>query len=227
MSKHHNLKPIQQLTIDVLLQRSPQQQWKESAVSFPHQLTMWYSQHLLLHAVLRHSCWPPAVHQSIDISWLLGPQQQTCSSGMWWPDETDGQTDTRQLHRPSSTYYAGSADKNWMRVITTSPSGDIRRYWDKIFEEFKSSKQHDNGTNWLARYDFLIVFYSDCRTTLNCCCTRYVMCLIPQPSGFGPSPVLTPGESVWVHATVSNLHCRPSVESLWVRMQNCKRLMTK
>ena len=43
---------------------------------------------------------PPAVQQSIDISQLPGPQQQTRSCGMRRPDGTDGQTDVRQLHRP-------------------------------------------------------------------------------------------------------------------------------
>jgi len=32
---------------------------------------------------------PVAVHQSIDISWSPGPQQQTRSSGVRRPDETD------------------------------------------------------------------------------------------------------------------------------------------
>jgi len=32
-----------------------------------------------------------AMQQSINISWLLGPQQQTCSSSIWQLDGTDGQ----------------------------------------------------------------------------------------------------------------------------------------
>ena len=167
---------------------------------------------LCINRSISPGCW---AHSSKPVAVACGDQMR----------QTDRQTPDSYTDPAPHTMQV--VPTNWMRVIATSPSGDIRRYWDKIFEEFKSSKQHDNGTNWLARYDFLIVFYSDCRTTLNCCCTRYVMCLIPQPSGFGSSPVLTPGESVWVHATVSNLRCRPSVESLWVRMQNCKRLMTK
>jgi len=49
---------------------------------------------------------PPAVQQSIDISWPLGPQQQTYSSGVRRPHETEGQTDpTPCLHRfPQKTY---------------------------------------------------------------------------------------------------------------------------
>jgi len=43
---------------------------------------------------------PPAVQQSIDISWPLGPQQQIYSSGVRRPHETEGQTDpTPYLHR--------------------------------------------------------------------------------------------------------------------------------
>jgi len=38
---------------------------------------------------------PPAVQQSIDISWQPGPQQQTRGSGVRQPDGTDGQTDGR------------------------------------------------------------------------------------------------------------------------------------
>ena len=37
---------------------------------------------------------PVAVHQSIDISWSPGPQQQTRSSGVRRPDETDWQWQT-------------------------------------------------------------------------------------------------------------------------------------
>jgi len=44
---------------------------------------------------------PPAVQQSIDISWPPGPQQQTSSSGMRRPDETDGQTHRRTDGRPT------------------------------------------------------------------------------------------------------------------------------
>jgi len=47
----------------------------------------------------------PAVQQSIGTASPPDPQQQTRS--MWW---TDG-TDTRQLHRPCSAHYVGSAKK--------------------------------------------------------------------------------------------------------------------
>ena len=33
---------------------------------------------------------------------LPGPWQQTCRSGVWRPDGTDRQSDTRQFHRPCS-----------------------------------------------------------------------------------------------------------------------------
>ena len=64
----------------------------------------------------RRFCSAPAVQQSIGISCLPGPQQQTCSSGFaavgpWWDRQTDGQADTVPLHRPCSAYYAGSANK--------------------------------------------------------------------------------------------------------------------
>ena len=72
--------------------------------SFLRQLTTWHCPHLLLCAVLRRGCcWPPAVQQSIDISW----PQQTRNSGVRRPDGTDRRTDARQLHRPCSTFYAG------------------------------------------------------------------------------------------------------------------------
>ena len=46
--------------------------------------------------LLRHSCCCVlAMQQSIDISCPLGHQQQTCSSGIWRPDGTDGRTDGR------------------------------------------------------------------------------------------------------------------------------------
>ena len=49
--------------------------------------------------------------QSIDIFCLLGPQQQTAAVACGgWMGQTDGQTDARQLHRPCSTYYVGSAN---------------------------------------------------------------------------------------------------------------------
>jgi len=44
---------------------------------------------------------PPAVQQSIDISWLPGPQQQTRSSGVRRPDGTDRQTYGRTDGRPT------------------------------------------------------------------------------------------------------------------------------
>jgi len=52
----------------------------------------------------------PAVQQSIDICWPVGPQQQTRSNSVLQPDGTDRQTDARPLQRPFCAYYAGSAN---------------------------------------------------------------------------------------------------------------------
>jgi len=52
-------------------------------------------------AQLLLSAGPPAVQQSIDISWPPGPQQQTRSSGVRRPDGTDRQTDGRTDGRPT------------------------------------------------------------------------------------------------------------------------------
>jgi len=60
-------------------------------------------------------CWAPAMQQLINISCLLGPQQQICCTLMQWSiDGTDRQTDT--FHRPCSAYYANSTDK--LHIIT-------------------------------------------------------------------------------------------------------------
>jgi len=58
----------------------------------------------------RRCSWAPAVLHSLDISCSPGPQQQTRSSGVRRPYETDRRTDARQLHRPCSAYYTGSAN---------------------------------------------------------------------------------------------------------------------
>jgi len=59
-------------------------------------LTTCHCPRLLSRAVLRRGCCrPPAVQQSIDISWLPGLQQQTCSNDVRRPNGTDGQTGGR------------------------------------------------------------------------------------------------------------------------------------
>ena len=59
--------------------------------------------------------------QSIDISCWPGPQQQTCSSGVRRPDGTDRQADgRRQLHKPCSTYFAGSVNKSQVFTLRSS-----------------------------------------------------------------------------------------------------------
>jgi len=59
--------------------------------------------------IARVCCWAPAVQQSIVISWLPGPKQQTHRNGVWQPN--DRRTDARQFHRPCSAYYASSVNK--------------------------------------------------------------------------------------------------------------------
>jgi len=44
-------------------------------------------------ALLLLTAGPLATQQSVDVSWLPGPQQQTCSSCAQWPDGTDRQMD--------------------------------------------------------------------------------------------------------------------------------------
>jgi len=79
---------------------------------------------------------PPAVQQSIDFSCPPGPQQQTHSSSVRWPnDAADRQTDTRQFHRPCSVYYAirvnnptmtangGGSVAEWMACWTQALKG--------------------------------------------------------------------------------------------------------
>jgi len=44
---------------------------------------------------------PPAVQRSIDISWLLGPQQQTRLAAARWDRRSNGQTDGRTDGRPT------------------------------------------------------------------------------------------------------------------------------
>ena len=68
---------------------------------------------------------PLAVQQSIDISCSLGPQQQTCFSGLWWPGEMDRLTDARQLYGPCSAYFVGSANKQLHAIIAIYPSFSI------------------------------------------------------------------------------------------------------
>jgi len=52
-------------------------------------------------ALLLLTAGPPAVQQSIDISWPSGPQQQTRSSGVRMTGLTDRQTDGRTDGRPT------------------------------------------------------------------------------------------------------------------------------
>ena len=68
---------------------------------------------------------PLAVQQSIDISCSLGPQQQTCFSGLWWPGEIDRLTDARQLYGPCSAYFVGSANKQLHAIIAIYPSFSV------------------------------------------------------------------------------------------------------
>jgi len=72
---------------------------------------------LLLTAVLlrRRCCWAPAVQQSIDISCLLGPQQQTrrtmLQQSIAGTDrQTDGRTPYRYTH--PAAYHASSVKNN-------------------------------------------------------------------------------------------------------------------
>jgi len=65
------------------------------------------------------SCWTPAVQQSIDISCLPGPQQQTCRSGVQRPNDgkdgrTDIQTDAWHIHKPCCM----SCVNNWHQQHT-------------------------------------------------------------------------------------------------------------
>jgi len=80
---------------------------------------------------------PPLLQQSIDISCLPNPQQQTCSSGFaavgpCWDRQTKGQTDRRTdtvtFHRLCSAYYVGSVNNqrilllkctyDWLKLLT-------------------------------------------------------------------------------------------------------------
>ena len=50
-----------------------------------------------------------------------------------------------------------------MRVTAALPSTEVRRFYQNNFKHFCSQKQHSDCTDQLARYDFLLVFYSDLR----------------------------------------------------------------
>ena len=52
--------------------------------------------------------------------------------------------------------------KAQMQVITASPYRVLKSVGAKgDFGHFPSSEQYADGCIWLARYDFLLVFYSD------------------------------------------------------------------
>ena len=62
---------------------------------------------------------------------------QSCSSAVA-KGQTDRQTDAWQLHRPCSTYYASSANKNGARkrVIHVLQKAGVKRYHYKILDTF-------------------------------------------------------------------------------------------
>jgi len=62
---------------------------------------------------------PPLLQQSIDLSFWLGSQQQTCISGFAESARTgtDGWMDTVPLHRQCCAYYVGSADNAELAVL--------------------------------------------------------------------------------------------------------------
>jgi len=76
----------------------------------------------------------PSDEESIDISWPPpGPQQQTRSSGVRWPDRTNGQTDKRMDGRTDGrptvaqillriAYYGGSANNQIKSIKAQNPS---------------------------------------------------------------------------------------------------------
>jgi len=78
-------------------------------------------------------CWAPVVQLLIDISCLLGPQQQTCSCSSGIPAVGpcwDRQMDTAPLHRYGSAYYACSANKS-VRDRIQKPAS-IGQLWAKL-----------------------------------------------------------------------------------------------
>jgi len=90
---------------------------------------MCHCPHLLLLTMLRRCCCSAqAMQQSINISCLLGLQQQTRSSSTecggqmtgQTDRQTDGRTHARQLHRPCSAYYAGSGNKTTTTNVFTA-----------------------------------------------------------------------------------------------------------
>ena len=98
----------------------PKWQNDKSVFSFLCQLTTWHCPHLLLFTMLWYGCcWPLAMQQLIDISRLLGPQQQTLSSGMW-----------RQM--------LGQTDKQWAPDGCKHPALHTTHcmQWQKLFRIF-------------------------------------------------------------------------------------------
>jgi len=56
-------------------------------------------------------------------------------------------------------------NKTRMRVIAASPSDEVSGA-EGDFRHFRSSQQQADGINRLAKYDFLLVFYSDVAETV-------------------------------------------------------------
>ena len=75
-------------------------QTKQVRVKLLRMLTTWHCPLHANHAVFDRYLLPAR------------PTATTCSSGMRQPDGTDRQTDTLQINRPCSAYYADSAIKN-------------------------------------------------------------------------------------------------------------------
>jgi len=65
---------------------------------------------------------PAAVQQSIDISYLPVPLQQTRRPLLQRANETDRRTDTVPFHRPYSAYYASSASKQIVQYSHYAPT---------------------------------------------------------------------------------------------------------
>ena len=85
--------------------------FNKSMFSYLHALKMWHCPHLLLHGMLRPcAAAAPAAQQSIDISYLLGPQQQTCHMLLQRTNGTDKRTDGRTSHHFID--YVGSVTKS-------------------------------------------------------------------------------------------------------------------
>ena len=108
-------------------------------------LTIWHCPHL---PATRCCCWAPAMQQSIDISYPLGPQQQTCSRrfaavGPCWDRQVDRQVDTVSFRIPCSHSMRARPiidqtikNKRW-RVLAMEKGCTIIK---------RASKMYNNGT---------------------------------------------------------------------------------